>query len=324
MHLVNQIKHHKLSKNNVLHIIGVIQNPVRYHSRYRLFQKWIKEMCALEHVQVHVVEAVYGDREPECAPTVLNYNYKMVRITSEIWLKENLINLAVRDLLPRNWQYMAWVDCDVHFRNNDWVQGTLHALQHYHVVQPWSHAIDLDFHGGIHKAVTSFGHLSGSKKPMRHGGCKEPYSYAHPGYAWACTRYWYENVEKLLDICIIGSGDNHMAWGCLGHIKETIHGSMHQDYFHHCYEWQRKARRACGGVVGYVSGIIEHNFHGPKERRNYWGRWDVLRQHKFNPKNDLAYDEQGVLVLCSHDRHLLEHDVMLYNRARLEDSIEMY
>lgn len=323
-HLSNHFNHHDLQSDNTLHVIGVVQNTVRFQSRIRLFKEWAAEMCATPNVKLHVVEAVYGDRHPECEPTVLDYNYKAVRINSEIWLKENMINLAVRHLLPKNWNYMAWVDCDVHFRRKDWAMATMHQLQHFNVVQPWTHAIDMDYNGGILKAVTSFGYLVANKKPSHHGNHPGSnfYTYAHPGYAWSCTRYFYENVEKLLDFCIVGAGDHHMAYGCLGKIRETIHNKVGQDYLDSCLEWQRKARRACAGIVGYVHGTIEHHWHGKKSDRKYWGRWDILLDHGFNPKKDICFDSQGVVQLCGENKYKLEHDVMLYNRARNEDSID--
>lgn len=323
LHLANQIKNHELESSNALHVIGVIQNAVRYHSRYRLFHEWAKEMCATPNVKLHVVEATYGDRLPECSNGVLNYNYHQVKTSSEVWLKENLINIGVKNLLPRDWKYMAWVDCDVHFRNPNWALQTIHQLQHYNILQPWSDAVDLDFHGGIHSHFKSFGSLHANKKPKSHYK-NNPYNhpYGHSGFAWACNRYFYENVEKLLDFCIVGAGDHHMAWACIGEIEGTIHKKIGHNYIHLCKEWQRRAKLACAGLVGYVHGRIEHNFHGPKERRQYWNRWQILLDNHYDPINDLRYDSQGVLHVVGKPN--LEHEIMLYNRQRMEDSIEQY
>lgn len=323
-HLVNHIKNSGLRGDNTLHVVGVIQNAVRYHSRYRLFREWVAEMLLTPNVKLYVVEATYGDRLPECSPHNGEYEYLNVKTSSEIWLKEPLINLAVDELLPSNWKYMGWVDCDIHFRNRNWAQEALHQMQHYNIIQPWSDVADLNFFGEIHGHWKSFGSLCAKKKKVWHGKGHNGYDYGHTGMAWCCTRYFYENVRNLIDFCIIGAGDHHMAWACLGKVKETIHQGMCEDYYQECFAWQRRAVRACSGLVGYVPGRIEHFHHGPKSSRRYWGRWDILIQNDYNPRTDIAYDSQGVVVLCGANKNALERDIMTYNRGRNEDSIEQY
>jgi hypothetical protein len=324
-HLASHIKNHELNNDSTLHVIGVCTNPVRFQSRVRLARKWIEEMEKTPNVKAYVVEGVYGDRLPEVAE-LSNDRHHIVKIKSEIWLKENLINIGVKNLLPKDWKYMAWVDMDVHFRDSGWALSTIHQLQHYNLVQPWSHASDLDFHGGIHATHKSFGYLHAQGKQKHHGKGKDGYEYAHTGFGWACSRYFYENVEKLLDFCIFGSGDHHMAWACLGLVKETIHSKVSPGYLKRCFEWQEKAMRATanGVLIGFTHGRIEHNFHGPKTQRQYWNRWMIPIEHGFDPTKDLAYDSQGILQFVGPKKYEFERDIMQYNRQRLEDSIEQY
>lgn len=319
-HLVNHIEHHHLRNDNTLHVVGVIQNSVRYHSRYRLFRQWVKEMLETPNVKLYVVEAVHGDRLPECEPKCGEYEYHKVKTNSEIWLKENLVNLGVRHLLPCNWKYMAWVDCDIHFRNHLWARETLHQLQSYQIVQPWKDAVDLTFDGGIIQHFRSFGYHSAKCIPQA-PSVHNPYKhvYGHTGYAWACTRYFYENVEKLLDFGILGAGDAHMAWACVGNVQGTINQQISDGYKHMANLWQDRSQYACGGLVGYTPGRIEHHWHGCKQKRKYASRWQILVKHKFDPMKDLKYDHQGVLKLKGK-KHL-EHAIMRYNRERCEDDI---
>lgn len=320
-HLVNHILHPELRSDNTLHVIGVIQNAVRYHSRYRLFRDWAEEMKNTKNVKLHVVEAVFGDRSPECTEGI--DSYLKVHTSSEIWLKENLINLGVKHLLPHNWKYVAWVDCDVHFRNENWARESIHQLQHYPIIQPWSDSVDLSFDGGVIQHFKSCGYYSAKGKPQAPSG-RNPYNlcYGHTGYAWACTRYFYENVEKLMDFAILGAADNHMAWACLGHVEDTVNPKISDGYKQACRQWQEKAKYASGAIIGYTPGRIEHHFHGPKKRRGYWSRWQILVRNHFDPLKDLKYSHEGVLKLKGKKK--LEQDIMKYNRERLEDSIEQY
>ncbi len=322
-HITNQILHPEMRSDNTLHVIGVITNTSRFHSRYRLFRQWAREMLQTKNVKLHVVEGVYGDRSPECEPEHGEYSYLKVNIHSEIWIKENLINLAERHLLPHNWKYMAWIDCDVSFANPNWALESIHQLQHFPIIQPWSDAIDLTHDGGIHKHFKSFGYFSGKGLPQAPSG-NNPYGqpYGHTGFGWCCTKYFFKNVIQLLDFAILGAGDNHMAWACLGRALETINPKVTEGYKEAAILWQDRAQYASGNIVGYVPGRISHFFHGPKTRRQYWTRWQILVKYQFDPLKDLRYDSQGVIRLKG--KKALEHAIMRYNRERLEDSVEQY
>lgn len=317
-HLVNHIKNPELKSDNTLHVIGVISNPVRYHSRYRIARDWIEAMSATKHVSLYIVEAAFGDRHHEVTSTA-NEQHLQLRTASEAWIKENMINLGVRHLLPRDWKYLAWVDCDVFFRDPNWAQETMHQLQHWPVVQPWMQCVDLGFQGNVFQTHQSFGYLhqTGVRKQRWSG---EPYAYGHSGFAWACTRTFWEQVGGLIDFAILGSADHHMAWAMVGDVESTIHRKMHPSFFRMCREWQTKAIRVTHKQVGFVPGRIEHQFHGPKKRRYYRERWDVLVQHNYNPDVDLMHDSQGIVQIAN--KHDLEQAIRVYNRSRYEDSIE--
>jgi len=263
-------------------------------------------------------EAAFGDRHHEVTEHGHERHHR-VRVTTNAWLKENMINLGVRHLLPSDWRYLAWVDADVEFRDPRWAQETLHQLQHFHVVQPWQHCADLGPHGSITKTHTSFGYLTQTGARMqRHAN--EPYQYGHSGFAWACTRTFYEQVGGLLDIGILGSGDHHMAWGCVGRPDVAVHRQLHENYRRRVHEWSARAVRLTHGEVGFCVGRIEHAFHGPKARRYYKERWQILVDHAFDPDTDLMRDAQGCLHIVGKPG--LEASIRKYNRARHEDSIE--
>lgn len=324
-HLVNHINHSHLKSDNTLYVIGVISNPARFHSRYRLAREFIKRMENTPNVQLCMVEAALGDRHHEVTSKD-NPWHLQVRTKSEIWIKENMINLGVKHLLPKDWKYVAWVDCDVEFDNKHWALDTIHALQHYPIVQPWQTSINLGPNGECQKLMDSCGY-----KVFKHGVplfrdrkryCGDPYIFGHCGYAWACTRPFWENVCGLIDFAILGSGDHHMALGCRGYYSHSVHSAMKGPFMDLCHAWQTRAMQITNGIIGYVIGNLRHYFHGPMVRRNYVGRWNILIKHRFDPIKDLRRDHQGLIQLVG--KPLLEHDIRIYNRDRHEDSIEQY
>jgi hypothetical protein len=318
MHLANHIKNPDLHGANTLHVIGVVSNPVRYHSRYRLAREWQEQMAATPNVRLHMVETAFGDRHHEVTETS-NVDHLQLRTRSEIWIKESMINVGMRHLLPRDWKYVAWVDADIAFRDPNWAQETLHQLQHFEVVQPWQHCADLGAQGSIMQTHESFGYVH-QRGVQKQRAPFEPYAYAHSGFAWACTRKFWEAVGGLLDFCILGSADHHMAWAMIGDTDGTIHRKMSPSFFAKVRDWQERAMRVTQGQIGFTPGRIEHAFHGPKKRRYYRERWQILVDHGFDPVRDLMYDEQGLVQLVG--KPALEQALRVYNRSRFEDSIE--
>ena len=155
-HIVNSIQHHDLVSDSTLHVVCMVSNPTRYHSRYRLFRDFVSRMQATANVQLHVVEVAFGDRHHEISGVD---SLLQLRTTQDLWHKECALNLGVRHLLPKDWRYVAWIDGDVTFQNPNWALETIHALQHYKVVQPWSECADMGPYGNVMQPHRSFGSL---------------------------------------------------------------------------------------------------------------------------------------------------------------------
>lgn len=318
-HIVSQQRHDLLT-DSTLHVVAVISNPARYNSRYRLARKFIAEMRATPNVQLHVVELAFGDRHHEVTAGDGQLSELQLRSDAELWHKENLINIGVRDLLPRDWKYVAWVDADVAFSNPHWALETIHQLQHYPVVQPWTQCLDLGPGGNVlrvHDAYCSL--VERGVRRQRHSG--EPYKYGHSGYAWACTRAFWENVHGLMDFPILGSADHHMAWAMTGEVRYSVHEGMTAAFKRRCNEWQELAFRETCGRLASVEGHLTHAFHGSKRQRYYRERWQILVDGQFDPDKDLRRDASGVLYLVGKPR--LAEEIRRYFRSRHEDSTEV-
>ena len=318
-HLVDHIHHKQLVSDNILYVIGVISNPVRYHSRYRLFRKWREEMESTPNVKVITCELAFGARHHEVTEP-MNPFHLQLRTDQELWHKENQINLAER-ILPRNWKYACWCDTDVFFPDKGWAQEALHQLQHYDLIQPWRDCVDLGAHGNVLQHFQSFCYIHSLGVPKQTHP-SQPYKYAHSGFAWACTRQFWENTKGLMERCIVGSADHHMAWAAINKVEHSVHGKMPDEFKRYAKEWQRDAFKITHGNLGYVKTRIEHHFHGPKNKRGYRERWQIFIDHKFNPYQDLSYDEQGLLRL--NGKPCLEEEIRKYFRSRHEDDICEY
>jgi hypothetical protein len=327
-HLVSHINKPELRRENVLHVMAVCSNPVRYHSRYRLAREFIKAMVNTPNVHLTVVEAAFGDRnhELECDG---KWDKIEVRVDSHSWIKESMINLAFRHISTKHQhaKYFAHIDMDVFFNDPSWAQETLHQLQTFEVVQPWTDAIDLGPQGTIIQHFKSFGYQHQRRLPKQKHPSQCYYQYAHSGFAWAYTRRFAETVfgaagtnGPMMDFAILGSADHHMAFAMIGETKDTIHKMMHPSFFRKCYEWEARAMQVTKGEVGFTPGFIQHRWHGRKNRRYYRERWQILVDHSYDPDKMLTHNEQGIATLVGN--HKLEHAIYQYNVSRMEDGID--
>src|SRR5271154_4063886 len=113
-------------KANLLHVVTVVYNPIDWESRLRLYREFEAHMLA-SGVCLTTVECALGSR-PHLLGGEARVNHVGVRASTLLWNKENLINLGI-SRLPENWQYVAWIDADIKFRNEHWAADTVDLLQ---------------------------------------------------------------------------------------------------------------------------------------------------------------------------------------------------
>lgn len=312
-----------------LYVISVISNPKRYAKRYQLSTEFDMEMARHPNVEHYKVEMAYGNRPFEVTDP---HNPKHIRVRSkqELWHKENLINIGIQHL-PADAKYIAWIDADVRFMRYDWVEETIQQLQHYPIVQMFSHATLLGpTHAPDHHAISfayAYAKSQASFDPKfkteqlrfgNYGGT--PYK---TGLAWAFTREAIVSIGGMMDRCIIGSADYHMAASFIGRVIETIPDDSSEPYKKMILDWERVAYPIIKGNIGYVDGTLVHFWHGAMKDRRYKERWAIVNE--FDPVLDLTYDwtNKGLIQLVDHGertrqiaRHLKE-----YFALRNEDAI---
>lgn len=301
-------------RNDLLHVVTAVSNPIRWHSRIALYKQFEEEMLDAG-VNLTVVECAYSERPFEIKVRE-GVTHIGVRAKSLVWVKENLLNIGV-SRLPDSAKYIAFIDADIHFRCRHWATEVVHALQQYDVVQPWGHCYDLGPHGEHLETHNSFCKLFHEDKPIVPSG-RHGYTFAHPGYAWAFTRNALEWLGGLLEIGILGAGDHHMALALIGRVRESVPGGISPEYLRHLLQWQARAQHHICKNIGFVPGTIEHQWHGKKELRKYVDRWSILTRHKYNPDIDIKRNTHGVLEL-SGIKPELRHAIDRYFRQRDED-----
>ena len=305
----------KTTDKEFLYVISVVSNPARFKRRYQLFNEFVERMKQNKLVKLYTTELQIGNR-----PFATNATFKL-RSDHNLWHKENLINYTLRRL-PKEANYIAWIDADIEFQNPRWAEETIEKLQEYNVVQPWSSCIDMGPKSEIMKIYTCFCKVYHDNNrvyyPKGFGG----YEYAHPGYAFAYRRETLDGLGGVIDFAIAGSGDHHMACALVGVVTQSCHGEIHDSYRQALLNYQNLCNRFVQKKIGYVEGIILHNFHGKKQDRQYVSRWDILLKHHFNLNTDISYDINGIIKF-NGNKPSLEMDLRNYSYSRNEDSIDM-
>jgi hypothetical protein len=324
-------------------VVTVLSNPIRYKRRYELYWRF-KQMCEDAGVKLITVEQAFGNR-PFMVTEPNNPFHLQVRSVEELWHKENMINMGIRHAcaiapgLGLKVREVAWVDADCRPGRmpRDWFEETWHQLQHYEFVQMWENLIDMDYNfNPIGEAQPSFmaNYVKyGTPNPEEFRQIELEYGvtkngrvvFGRPGLAWAANIEALNAVGGIIDYAILGAGDWYMAHGLVGSLVSARSEYAQGPYMSKMLEWQARAQRWIKRDVGYVSGIVYHDFHGRKALRFYGTRGKILSDCKYNPETDIKYDQHGMLQLETYDERQikLRDQIRAYFRARNEDSIDL-
>uniref|UniRef100_A0A6C0KXT4 Glycosyltransferase 2-like domain-containing protein n=1 Tax=viral metagenome TaxID=1070528 RepID=A0A6C0KXT4_9ZZZZ len=296
-----------------LNVIVVISNPCLYATRYKLFNEFVRRIEEEEeNINLFIVEMIYGNQK-YIITDKKNKNHLQLHCETPIWHKENMVNLGVKYLLPKNYKAFAWIDADVEFENNSWALDTLKILNgSKDIVQLFSHCVDMDKDETNLNIFNSFGYSFSKNKKYTTKGL----DYWHPGFAWAITRKAYEKIGGLYDKGILGSGDNIIALSIINKVNDFLNIDYHEDYKNSILEYQKKIKSL---RLGYVPGVIRHHYHGSKKNRQYMQRWQILINHQFSPMNHITYDSSGILIPTNDFSREFKDDIMTYFRERKED-----
>jgi hypothetical protein len=350
-----------------LYAIVPVQNQWRWRSRWKHTERAIKHFIDSGAVVV-LVEAAFGRRQlafensglhglkAECTVLGTKHNYRHMyiglRTRDELWLKENLINVAV-GRLPQDWEQVCWLDSDVHFLRPNWVGECIHKLQHYAFLQMFSHARDL---GPDYEMLPEdYPHANGAGfiRAWRDGVFDIPipviqedvkklqadlaklnvdlatYGYpprVWPGLAWAATRKAWDDVGGLMDFAVWGGGDFHTAHALIENRKGMMRNDLHRNYKKMVDQWYYRCHTHVRRNVGVMDGSILHHWHGRKTERGYNAKHKLLSELGFDPLRHLKRDSQGLYQL--HDDRStafvsLRDMMRKIARERNEDSIDV-
>lgn len=326
-------------KRKPLWVITTYYNPAGYQTRSQNFHTF-RRYLDVPLLVIELAEPGQHQLQNDDADILVK-----VLGNNLIWQKERLLNLAI-DELPADVEFVAWVDCDVIFANQDWVRETQVILQSGRTfVQLFEKVSHLPQHilpeqispescknvkalfseQSFASSIVYGDYFDPDIRPGRtdmESGTVAPGSklpIAH-GVAWAGNRK--ELQEKgLYDACIIGGGDKAMALAIIGFSDKLItQRPMTTPQMNHYLNWAGQFESNQIEQIGFVSGTVFHLWHGRFARRNYVKRHEILKQLNFDPGIHLELTESGIWR-WTQNATALESRVREYFFERSEDTL---
>ena len=308
------IKNNNLTTEDPLYVILPYFNYCSFNKRTTLFVDFIERYKKTAGIRIIVIEGILENMSaqlPQFEKGV--FMHLKVELTDRIWIKENLINIAVKQL-PISWKYMAWIDADITFFNENWVKESIEKLQTNDMIQMFHSAVNMGPSGESLKVEQGFVYMY--KKSGQTFRKTSKYGVWHPGFAWACTREAYNKMKTLLDIGIMGSADRHMSLALINKADFSYPGNIGLSYQEKVLEKQELMKDF---KFDYVNGTILHHFHGSIKNRKYVDRWKILTENQYNVKNDVYYNTNGILSLTEKGKRI-QPDMDEYFLGRDEDA----
>jgi hypothetical protein len=285
----------------MLNIIIPLFNPFDSFYRCLNLEKTI-ESFPDDLVNVFVVELCYGDQKPK----KFYKNHLVLNCDTVLWHKENLINLCVQTILPKEWSSFAWIDGDILFENNKWVNDALKLLETNDVLQLFSSCNFLNKENK--KQKTQLGFINSVVNNLSEQG--------HAGYAWAMNRNFYDKIGGLYENAIMGGGDR---WMCQAFIQKRNTQWLNEQPKGMIDDFQKFYNRCRETKFNFVFQDINHLFHGELNNRGYTTRHTVLKSVNFDPQIHLCKNQLGLLVPSLNFPKNLKKYIVDYFYSRKEN-----
>ncbi len=275
-------------------------NPMRYRRRlanYRSFREHLAVPLLTVELSYSAEEEDFELGEDEAEVLV------QLRGRDILWQKERLLNVGL-GALPSDCRKVVWLDCDVIFEGDGWLEEVSRLLDDFLLVQPYSrvHYLPRGLSLGEARLAAAEFSLSSVASEIASGlsthACLNRTSQRRvqdmysTGFAWAARRELLDE-HGFYDACIMGGGDYAIAAAAYGVFDEVMRTfSMNERQREHYLAWA-KPYYGSVGRVSFAGYELFHLWHGEMRSRRYRERHEELGRFRFDPYEDIAIDENG-------------------------------
>lgn len=299
-----------------LHCVTTFFNPANFKSLLNNYYVFRDKLLKNHNVELLTIELSFNGEFQINAPNTLRLHGNSV-----MWQKERLINYAISQL-PYNAKYVAWVDCDILFLNEDWAEQALSKLRNEaDIIQLFKKVYfapkgERTFHPSYSAQQGVFWQNKIYKNWLQRRKTKE-LPFSAPGFAYAARLDYLKKIGNIYDRNIVGSGDTFLvdcflkSWEIHGYASKFTDG-MKKDMGKYIQKILDNPPR-----VSYIPVDILHLYHGAIQNRKYMERHDIVKKYDFDPAEDIRL-ENGVFEWNS-DKFGMHEEIRQYFYDRKED-----
>jgi hypothetical protein len=293
--------------NKNLYVILPYYNYFNNSYRESNILRFIETYRRIDNCKIVVVEGLTADSEPLKDLSDKIFKHIKYNIPQKIWVKENLINLVLQNHLPKDYNFFCWLDSDIFFENNDWVDQTIHLLSENDAIQMFSFGINQERR--IEFEDMPFNYLKNTRTLKGHSVSISQIAYQlkaydslllpiHSGFGWGINRNFYDKIGKLWEYNIIGSGDSVISRSISQKLSEekilkdsALNVLYSEAYGQQILEYYRKFKDC---KFSFLPSRIYHFFHGDMKTRLYVERHNILKYLKYD-SSMVNYNSDGVI-----------------------------
>ena len=284
--------YNKENENNLINFIE------KYHSN--------------KNASIYLIEGLYNGVKSLKLSEKYDITHIKITIKDVLYVRENLINIAINNL-PSDWNYLAWIDYNIFFTNNDWIIDTINILDLYDVVHLYENVVHFD----KNKVAT---HITTSLfKNTDKLSINDP-NYCY-NYAWGCTKKAYNIMEGLIDFDIIGNSEKKMAFSLIGKVEDSYNDKLSDEYKQKLLDFQDRCSNLIS--VSTIKGTILNyfNYNAINSKKLIEGSI-ILIDNKYSPNKDITYNKHNLIHLTSSGKRFAKNIEKYFIQNTVDNEIE--
>jgi hypothetical protein len=296
-------------------------NPCGYKRRYRNYMAF-RESSKKQGLKLVTVELALNNDKHRLTEDDADIMIH-VKSNSVLWHKENLINIGLNYLLQNkvDCKYMCWLDCDLIFDNNNWIEETKKLLDKYSLVQPFEVVWDMDLTNKVLRKSSGYGRLCkrASSQKKQH----KTKTSATWGFGWAVKTSFLQSTNGLYEHNVVGGYDSLMkfAFGLQELDNFMQSDRISEPHRDHLLSYINRCPKITVSDVHCTTGVIRHMWHGSKENRQYKSRHKMLFENNYDPNLHIIYNNYGCLEWSDRAPSKLKSQIEKYFSKRKEDEL---